>query len=531
MPPSVGVATFDILDKYGQIYDHASTGAFAADTLSSKPINLEPFSISDSLYFSFYYQPKGLGWDTPDSKDSLILEFCDKNQEWQSVWSVSGTPYHAFKQVMIPVIDSNYFYKGFKFRFHNYASLGDPANQEDAINNDFWHLDYVVLDTNRTINDTTHKDVSFISYKNSLFYDYYSVPWRHYKLSEMTLDSVSYLLKNHYNEILSANNQTIIINQNETLRLDSAEIGSTDINPLENWAFRNSIPDIISGHHIPSVLYDSTIINIKEYINSEGVENHFLDNDTVRFTQKFYNYYAYDDGTAENGLALVSIPEFAFKITALKDDTLRGMSMFFNRYHDFGTAETPIFSLCVWSVKDGLPDTVIYQEDNINPQYNTGVNNFYTYKFNEAVYVDTTFFIGFINDSDKNYSLGYDFNNNNNEQVFYNNSSNWLPIPQGTPMIRAIMGDDFEDVSTSEIINNKLKIYPNPSSGLVKIEWDNIPKGLNNKVEVFNTSGRLIYSETLSEQSIIDLSQQKRGIYIFRISNSEYTIHKKMVKQ
>lgn len=81
-PPNTGAATFDVLDASGRIYSFASSIPFIADMLSSRPIRTDSvigataraLSPADSLYFSFYYQPQGLG-DKPETDDSLVLQF------------------------------------------------------------------------------------------------------------------------------------------------------------------------------------------------------------------------------------------------------------------------------------------------------------------------------------------------------------------------------------------------------------------------------------------------------------------------
>ncbi len=81
-PPNTGAATFDVLDASGAIYTFASSIPFVADMLSSRPIRTDSvfgataraLSPADSVYFSFYYQPQGLG-DKPERDDSLVLQF------------------------------------------------------------------------------------------------------------------------------------------------------------------------------------------------------------------------------------------------------------------------------------------------------------------------------------------------------------------------------------------------------------------------------------------------------------------------
>ncbi len=83
LPANLGAATLDAINAKGYIYSNASHFPFIADHLTSRPIRLdsvfspvpEAISVSDSVYFSFYYQPQGRSADPPEESDSLILEF------------------------------------------------------------------------------------------------------------------------------------------------------------------------------------------------------------------------------------------------------------------------------------------------------------------------------------------------------------------------------------------------------------------------------------------------------------------------
>ncbi|GAB1403004.1 hypothetical protein MASR1M74_01820 [Lentimicrobium sp.] len=66
-PPTVGVATFDAINRLGELHENASPFPFIADVLTSAVIRLdsifEPLprklKRSDSLYFSFYLSATG----------------------------------------------------------------------------------------------------------------------------------------------------------------------------------------------------------------------------------------------------------------------------------------------------------------------------------------------------------------------------------------------------------------------------------------------------------------------------------------
>ena len=160
VPPTIGVATFDGLDFNGYPYDFENPTSYGeADVLTSCTINLSedadgnPYSPSDSIYLSFYYQPQGLG-DSPEPQDSLVLEFyVAETDSWIHQWSTPGEGQTSFRLVYIPIVDDIYFSPDFKFRFRNYATLSG--------NLDHWHIDVVWLDKNRSTSQVGFSDVGF----------------------------------------------------------------------------------------------------------------------------------------------------------------------------------------------------------------------------------------------------------------------------------------------------------------------------------------------------------------------------------
>ena len=98
-PPTIGVATFDGLNKFGNPYYVAVSGNGGCDTLTSQPLNTEDdgqgntYNPTSGLFLSFFYEQKGWG-DRPESGDYLYLEFFNPvSNSWvASGWSVDGTP-------------------------------------------------------------------------------------------------------------------------------------------------------------------------------------------------------------------------------------------------------------------------------------------------------------------------------------------------------------------------------------------------------------------------------------------------------
>ncbi|MGM0464740.1 MAG: hypothetical protein ACQEQW_08780, partial [Bacteroidota bacterium] len=187
-PVSQGVATFDAIDNNGLLYDEAGAFSFEADHLTSVPIDLD-LDPSDNVFLSFFYQPQGIA-DAPEQRDSLVLQFYSvADEQWHHIWKAEGTGLHNFKPVIIKIDNPDYLYKGFRFRFINYASIsttiGDPAM---AGNSDHWHIDYIYLNRNRSAADTIPADVAFTSPVRSVLNTYESMPWPQFRnvfLSEM----------------------------------------------------------------------------------------------------------------------------------------------------------------------------------------------------------------------------------------------------------------------------------------------------------------------------------------------------------
>jgi hypothetical protein len=69
------------------------------------------------------------------------------------------------------------------------------------------------------------------------------------------------------------------------------------------------------------------------------------------------------------------------------------------------------------------------------------------------------------------------------------------------------------NVSTNNY-NNKIKIYPNPSNGIFKIDE------IDGKISISSVTGKLIISRQFNNKDEIDISNLDSGIYIVCVENS-----------
>ena len=81
-----------------------------------------------------------------------------------------------------------------------------------------------------------------------------------------------------------------------------------------------------------------------------------------------------------------------------------------------------------------------------------------------------------------------------------------------------------------EVLNNNIHIYPNPSSGIFNIEFN---ETLAQKVTVYDAIGKVVYenmTDTNSTNVRIDISEFTTGMYFVKINAREKVIIKKIIK-
>jgi hypothetical protein len=528
LPVSLGVATFDILDSTGVLYQQAGTQVFLADALTSQPIDLA-LPVSDSIYLSFFYQAQGLG-DAPERGDSLVLEFFSPSENtWTRVWSKQGETLHPFRQVMIPVSNPMYLEKGFRFRFKNYGSLSRNVFNPGAIgNSDHWHIDYVLIDKDRSLADTTVRDVSFVQPLRSLLNTYESLPWEHFLIGRLT--EMGSRLPQTYR-----NNDAIVRNVSRAFLIRDLENGqivrsfSGGAENLSPGQLREYSPDL--AYTFASAAIDSASFEVKAFLTTDAFDK--KENDTVVYTQRFHNYYAYDDGSAENGYGISGLgsanASLAVRFRAFRSDTLRAVNIFFNR--SLNEASRKEFLLTIWSDNNGKPGEILYQQQNVRPEYAEGLNHFYTYLLDSVFVTPLIFYVGWEQMTSDFLNVGFDVNRNNSSQIFYNLDGEWKNTSfEGSIMIRPVVSNQPLPVG---IPHNpslmQLRVFPNPTPGILYTDLDPelIRRGLT--LSVFNIRGSLVMN-TVLHQNFIDLSHLPDGIYLIRLSGSgSFTYSNKVI--
>ena len=468
-PRSLGVATLDGLDQNGYPYQFGTSVTNYGDRLTTKPIDLTGFSASDSLYLSFLYQPEGLG-DIPEAGDSLVLEFYASGlDQWFHIWGVGGTAVHPFRAVHIPLTQAAFITNGFRFRFKNYGGLSGSL--------DHFHIDYVHLRAFSSHNDTLFKDFALCYPVATLLEKYTSVPWDHYRntLGNVMENGLQVMVYNGSNAAENYQNGQIEVRQNGVLQgnfsLPGFLLAEGNIN-YDPSTYYTSFHDLSTGYEFnKSLAGDYQTFTVKTTVSAQFPN--LVSNDTASFTQGFYNYYSYDDGSAEAAFGPTGTQSMlAVHFNAFEADSLLGVYLHF--VPSVVDVSNKLFYLTVWEDNNGIPGDILYQDDVFSPRqptYNQGLNNFNPYYFSggQKVPVNSSFFVGWKQVDAVRYNLGLDRNIDHSNEIFYsvNFGGSWQnPLFTGSPMLRPIFSTALDAVLSEPALKplSSYTVFPNPSA-------------------------------------------------------------------
>ena len=530
LAPTVGILTLDALDGSGCLYSQATTSVFPADTATSLPVSLNGLLAADSVVFSFYYLPGGgYGnlWErvgfAPDSQDSLFLDFYRAaDSSWHNVWSVGGISVDSLRAhtgrdwqyVAVAVTDNGYFDSTFCFRFRNYASLEVSPKAGKAGNCDFWHIDYIVLDSGRTVTaEPEVRDIAFAAPAGSFLSSYRAMPFGQYVVSDMA-SNADVTITNRFSSTLASHYGYSIFDSigNEVYSYDGGYENAPPFMP-------NGTYQTASAHAHPAIDYafppmtsatDYTIVHtVRE---GAGGDLH-QDNDTIRFVQRFGDYYAYDDGSAENGYSLTSTSStlyLAYRFDLNRPDTLTAVDLFFNATLHEENESIP-FYLTLWEVgANGKPSELIYR-DPTRRYPHTGA--YHRYILEEPVIVEGNIFVGFEQRGNDFINLGFDRSLNTSDRIYYLTDTAWRQsFLSGSLLMRPCFGVAATvGIAERSVDEVEYRVYPNPSSDRV------YAMGELNGMELYDMQGRRLKTTRGNQMIVSDIPN---GIYLLRIISS-----------
>ncbi|MDB5256942.1 MAG: hypothetical protein JWM14_1637 [Chitinophagaceae bacterium] len=543
--PSYYVARFDGLDVNGQAYSTIPLAVGYTDTLISQPFNLKTYvksntthlyNSADSIYMSFNYQLGGYG-EVPDAIDRLELDFLDSNNTWTNVSTINGGfgNQDSFYIAMIPIEDPKYLHKAFQYRFKSYGRQSGSY--------DVWNLDYILIDTGRTVTDTLIYDFAIRNGESTfLTKGYTAMPFNHFmKNPTAYVKSLISLTATNQNpaqrtRVLIASiedklNAVIVSGASETDTLINKVKTYTDTLKIYNFStVANNKPFYLN------LIYNfednqRTDINVRTKFPYDLMFNNYI---TKRIN--FYDYYAYDDYEAETAFGSNQAGTYiAMKYIAEQTDTLTHIDIAFTKSQGVDLEDSQIF-LMVW--KNTLTDPHPYMHP-IAIHYQNYSNGLSRYQLDTtALILDsaTVFYIGYKQNLSQQLSVGYDRNNESRDKTYYKESNgSWIQmstdpaIPSGTMMMRPIFYDSTQHVPvaihpSNNAVKNGLLLYPNPSSSTIDIIATE--KVTDLQYTMYSLYGQVVASGLLtSTDHTINVSQLSTGMYLVLCTDLEGKIY------
>ena len=539
LPPTVGMMTLDALDADGRLYPQAATSLFPADTAMSLPIRLDSLSPTDSVVLSFYYLPsggKGNLWervgDAPDGRDSLFLDFYfARDSVWRTVWSRGGVSEdtliahtgRSWQYVSVALTDSGCFDSLFRFRFRNYCSLEDNGKPGIVSNSDQWNIDYVLLDRGRVASATPEfRDVAFVAPAPSMLSHYRAMPARQYRQNEMA-QTLGMTIGNLYSSDLASQYTYTVLSD------DSTVIHTSDGGYENAPAFLpGGTYQTAAAHATPRVAFSfDEGAQARRYTVAhtvrEGTSGDWRQqNDTVRYEQVFDNYYAYDDGSAENGYGLTSTASrvyLAYRFDLNEADTLTAVDLCFNQ--TLGEVNEMVqFMLTVWNAEEGKPGTVLYRDEARRRPVTGGYQH---YALERPTIVSGSIFVGFEQVGNDFINLGFDRSFNTADRIYYLTSTQWQQsILSGSLMLRPCFGESGLQGIVRQATAMDLAVSPNPATDRVQVN------GLvpGSEVTLYDMQGRRLFSACADAAGCLQLTvgTMANGLCLLRAVSPEGTV-------
>lgn len=546
-PPSVGVATMDGLGANGKPYG-GETGD--ADRLTSTYIDLE--GEIGNVVLTYWIQRRGYG-DKPEANDSLRLEFKAPNGQWERATAYGGVPANQPNTVPEPFnfhatpVPATYRHSTFQFRFVN---VSDRQGVRDN-----WHLDYIRLSTEET--DSIFADVAFTKPPEPILAFYSAMPWKHFRAQDESLlaEGIQVSLFNHSDETLNVLPSSVsLVEENTNVSAFGAPLtlfNGTEANIPNGMtvdrsyqfqgdpAFINIWPTYTAAMFGPNYPDDADLrfrmtyrLTNESQVEDPGYES-VQRNDEVSSVTVFENYFAYDDGSAEQGLVAQEGTEVAIAFQAGVADSIRAVQFMHPRSNiDVSDQE---FEILIW-----------IGELDESPEYSMTVNPFFADVNFDTIQGFTTyplrnangelmpvaipagpFFVGWNQVTACTFNqcvpVGYDRNREEGASFTYVNvGQGWDLIDepeQGSLLIRPVLGGETPIATgTKDPIAEQdfVQVFPNPSPGKLYLR---VLEGYMEDLSfmLYNPVGQQVARGAIRNE--LDFSDLPSGLYTLQIRN------------
>ncbi|OGX84587.1 hypothetical protein BEN48_02270 [Hymenobacter glacialis] len=541
-PLTRGTATLDGLRANGRSYSGLVTSSYGElDSLTSQPINLGGLTPNDAVYLSFAWQagsivgvPNASGGTTPVR---LELYVRTANGTWELAWSQASTRRRTgFRQQVIDLNQAKYLHGSFQFRF---VAIGNASD-----NSDNWSIDYVVLDRGRTrgTSDTTFVDIATSAGLRggnpsgglrSPLRRFSAMPvWQFNAAPAGTSELNPRLGVNLSN--LNAGVLPIPIDITGSVRvLPAAALGSwlQISRPLPVNPRLDSVTGAANRLAIPATAVEKRL-RYTLALNTQETNPRTLANDTIFRDVELSNYYAYDDGSAENITQLVPYSTgqsaaFAYRFDLNQPDFVRALRL----YPVFTASDAgprPI-TINVWADEAGRPSQqpLATKTATISNPLPAGFQ-YAEITFDVPVRVSGSFYVGYSQPSQgRDLHYGLDLNSTFPARHLWrrDNTGTWDTVnfvprglpPRGALMMRAVMTNGVVTATASAREAAAFSLFPNPAARGTTVT---VAGPRFARATVFDALGRAVWQQPTAQagQASLALPALPPGVYTVRLT-------------
>ena len=149
------------------------------------------------------------------------------------------------------------------------------------------------------------------------------------------------------------------------------------------------------------------------------------------------------------------------------------------------------------------------------------LNGFITYLFDDPIYVDDWFFVGWRQRSNTYLNAGIDFNTPHAGRQYYYINGLWNQSEaEGSLMIRPVVGKPVisTDIDYKMIFNNTIEIWPNPVKDILNIELKDLSPSGELLITVIDTQGRRVISDIYTGR--LDIQRLPEGVYFLVVTQN-----------
>lgn len=132
-----------------------------------------------------------------------------------------------------------------------------------------------------------------------------------------------------------------------------------------------------------------------------------------------------------------------------------------------------------------------------------------------------------------NHWLAYTGTNMSNWKLAENNvleNESWFGLALGGTYTRRpftpVPAEESPVVGTEDFVKGTFRVYPNPVNNILNIQTQS-----TGNIQVFDVSGRTIYTATINLNDEIDFSGFQNGVYFLKFSSEGKTSSQKIIKQ